>query len=63
MSKDLYFSATQPRSPDCWNGWMFRNSQLINETKTWMVLGGADDYTRAEPCLDLGEKLRQTEEI
>ena len=64
ISKDLYFAATQPRYPDCWGCWtMFRNPQPIKETKTWMVLGGSDDYTRAEPCVELGKKLKQMVEI
>lgn len=58
VSKDLYFAAAQPRTPDCWSAGMFRNPQPIKETKTWMVLGGADDYTRAEPCVDLGKKFK-----
>ena len=58
VSKDLYFAAAQPRSPDCWNVGMFRNPQPIKETKTWMVLGGADDYTLAEPCVVHGEKIK-----
>ena len=58
VSKDLYFAAAQPRSLDCWSAEMFRNPQPIKETKTWMVLGGADDYTRAGPCVELGEKIK-----
>ena len=58
VSKNLYFAAAQPRSPDCWNVGMFRNPQPIKETKTWMVLGGADDYTLAEPCVVHGEKIK-----
>ena len=58
VSKDLYFAAAQPRSPDCWSIGMFRNPQPIKETKTWMVLGGKDDYTRAEPCVEMGEKIK-----
>ena len=58
VSKDLYFAAAQPRSPDCWNVGMFRNPQPIKETKTWMVLGGADDYTLAEPWVVHGEKIK-----
>jgi hypothetical protein len=58
ISKDLYFAAAQPRAPDCENVSMFRNPQPIKETKTWMVLGGADDYTRAGPCVELGEKIK-----
>ena len=58
VSKDLYFAAAQPRSPDCWSVGMFRNPQPIKETKTWMVLGGADDYTLAEPCVVHGEKIK-----
>jgi len=58
VSKDLYFAAAQPRSPDCEDVGMFRNSKPIKETKTWMVLGGDDDFTRAEPCVDLGKKIK-----
>ena len=58
VSKDLYFAAAQPRSPDCWSIGMFRNPQPIKETKTWMVLGGSDNYTRAEPCVELGKKIK-----
>jgi dienelactone hydrolase len=58
VSKDLYFAASQPRSPDCWSAGMFRNPQPIKETKIWMVLGGADNFTRAEPCVEMGEKIR-----
>ena len=38
VSKDLFFAAAQPQSPDC-TSMMFRNPQPIKETKTWMVLG------------------------
>ena len=58
VGKDLYFAASQPRSPDCWSAGMFRNPQPIKETKIWMVLGGADNYTRAEPCVEIGEKYK-----
>ncbi len=58
VSKDLYFAASQPRSPDCWSVGMFRNPQPIKETKIWMVLGGKDDYTRAEPCVEMGKKIK-----
>jgi len=37
---------------------MFLNPQPIKETKTWMVLGGADDFTRADRCVDLGKKYK-----
>ena len=57
VSKDLYFAASQPRSPDCWSAGMFRNPQPIKETKIWMVLGGSDNFIRAEPCVDMGEKI------
>ena len=57
VSKDLYFAAAQPRSPDCTTS-MFRNPQPIKETKTWMVLGGADDYTLAEDCVEQGERIK-----
>ena len=58
ISKDLYFAAAQPRAPDCENVSMFRNPQPIKETKTWMVLGGKDDYTLAEHCVIQGEKIK-----
>ena len=58
VNKDLYFAASQPRSPDCWSAGMFRNPQPIKETKIWMVLGGADNYTRSEPYVLLGEKCQ-----
>ena len=57
VSKDLYFAAAQPRSPDCTTN-MFRNPQPIKETKTWMVLGGADDYTLAADCVEQGERIK-----
>ena len=57
VSKDLYFAAAQPRSPDCTTN-MFRNPQPIKKTKTWMVLGGADDYTLAEDCVEQGERIK-----
>ena len=58
VSKDLYFAAAQPRSPDCWSIGMFRNPQPVKETKTWMVLGGKDDYTLAKHCVTQGEKIK-----
>ena len=58
VSKDLYFAAAQPRAPDCWSIGMFRNPQPIKETKTWMVLGGKDDYTLAKHCVTQGEKIK-----
>ena len=57
VSKDLYFAAAQPRSPDCTTN-MFRNPQPIKETKTWMVLGEADDYTLAEDCVEQGKRIK-----
>tara|TARA_B100001093_G_C26742271_1_gene977205 strand:- start:160 stop:1176 length:1017 start_codon:yes stop_codon:yes gene_type:complete len=57
VSKNLYFAAAQPRSPDC-TSMMFRNPQPIKETKTWMVLGEADDYTLAEDCVEQGKKIK-----
>ena len=59
VDKNLYFAAAQPRSPPCWSIGMFKNPTPTPETKTWMVLGGADDYTAAEPCVELGKKLKQ----
>ena len=58
ISKDLYFAAAQPLYPDCEDVGMFRNPQPIKETKTWMILGGLDNYTRPEPCVDLGNKIK-----
>ena len=58
VSEDLYFAAAQPRSPDCWSIGMFRNPQPIKETKTWLVLGGKDDYTLAKHCVIQGEKIK-----
>jgi len=58
VSEDLYFAAAQPRSADCWSIGMFRNPQPIKETKTWMVLGGKDDYTLAKNCVIQGEKIK-----
>jgi len=57
-SKDLYFAAALPRTVGCWSVGMFLNPQPIKETKTWMVLGGADDFTRADRCVDLGKKYK-----
>ena len=57
VSKDLYFAVAQPRSPDCTTN-MFRNPQPIKETKTWMVLGEADDYTLAEDCVEQGKRIK-----
>ena len=58
ISKDLYFAATLPRTVGCWSVAMFLNPQPIKETKTWMVLGGADDYTLAEDCVEQGERIK-----
>ena len=58
ISKDLYFAAAQPLYPDCEDVGMFRNPQPTKETKTWMILGGVDNYTRAEPCVELGKKIK-----
>jgi dienelactone hydrolase len=58
VSKDLYFAAAQPRSPPCRDIGMFVNPQPIKETKTWLVLGGADNYTLPGPCVELGEKYK-----
>ena len=55
IDKSLFFAAAQPRSPPCWSIGMFKNPTPTPETKTWMVLGGADDYTAAEPCVELGK--------
>ena len=59
VSKDLYFAAAQLRSPDCWCAGMFRNPQPIKETKTLMVLGGTNNFTRAEPCIEHGKNIKQ----
>ena len=37
---------------------MFVNPQPIKETKTWMVLGGADNFTLVKDCGLLGEKYK-----
>ena len=38
---------------------MFKNPTPTPETKTWMVLGGADNlFTAAEPCVELGKKIK-----
>ena len=58
IDKNLFFAAAQPRSPPCWSIGMFNNPTPIPETKTWMVLGGADNYTAAEPCVELGKKIK-----
>ena len=58
ISKDLYFAASMPLYPDCEDVGMFRNPQPTKETKTWMILGGSDNYTRAEPCVELGKKIK-----
>ena len=58
VSEDLYFDAAQPRSPPCWGIGMFKNPQPIKETKTWMVLGGADDYTLAKHCEEIRKKYK-----
>ena len=58
VSKALYFAAAQPRSPECWMSGMFANPTPIRETKTWLVVGGADDYTLAGPCVEIGEKIK-----
>ena len=57
IDKNLYFAAAQPQSPDC-TAMMFKNSRPIKETKTWLVLGGSDDYTLAEDCVVYGEKIK-----
>ena len=58
VSKDLYFAAAQPRSPDCRITGMFENPTPIKETKTWLVHGLADDYTLAGPCEDFAKKMQ-----
>ena len=58
IDKNLFFAAAQPRSPPCWSIGMFKNPTPTPETNTWMVLGGADDYTAAEPCVELGKKIK-----
>ena len=58
ISKDLFFAASMPLYPDCEDVGMFRNPQPTKETKTWMILGGSDNYTRAEPCVELGKKIK-----
>ena len=63
IDKNLFFAAAQPRSPPCWSIGMFKNPTPTPETNTWMVLGGADDYTAAEPCVELGKKIKANEAI
>ena len=58
MSKDLYFAAAQPRSPECRVVGMFENPTPTPETKTWLVHGLADDYTLAGPCEDFAKKMQ-----
>ena len=58
VNKDLYFAAAQPRSSPCRDIGMFINPQPIKETKTWLVLGGADNYTLPGPCVELGKKYK-----
>ena len=57
ISKDLYFAAAQPRSPECGMTGMFRNPQPIKETKIWYVHGMADDLTLNGPCVELAKKM------
>ena len=58
VSKDLYFAAAQPRSPECRVVGMFENPTPMPETKTWLVHGLADNYTLAGPCADLAKKMQ-----
>ena len=51
VSKDLYFAAAQPRSPECGVTGLFRKPQPINETKMWYVHGKADDFTSYKQCV------------
>ena len=37
---------------------MFENPTPIPETKVWLVLGGADDYTLPGPCVEYGKKVK-----
>ena len=57
ISKDLYFVAAQPRSPECGITGMFRNPQPIKETKIWYVHGKADDFTSYSQCVELAKKI------
>jgi len=57
VSKDLYFAAAQPRSPECGMTGMFRNPQPIKETKMWLVHGMADDLTLNGPCVEQAKKM------
>ena len=57
VSKDLYFAASQPRSPECGMTGMFRNPQPIKETKIWYVHGKADDFTSYKQCVELAKKM------
>ena len=58
VSKDLYFAASQPRSPECGMTGMFRNPQPIKETKIWMVNGSIDDASHAHICEEYGAKMK-----
>ena len=57
VSKDLYFAAAQPRSPECGMTGMFRNPQPVKETKMWLVHGLADDLTLSGPCVEQAKKI------
>jgi len=58
VSKNLYFAAAQPRSPECGVTGMFRNPQPIKETKIWYVHGKADDFTSYKQCEELAKKMK-----
>ena len=58
VSKDLYFVAAQPRSPECGVAGMFRNPQPIKKTKIWYVHGKADDFTSYKQCVELAKKIK-----
>ena len=57
VSEDLYFTAAQPRSPECGVTGMFRNPQPIKETKIWYVHGKDDDFTSYKKCVELAKKM------
>ena len=58
ISKDLYFAASQPRSPDCWSTGMFINPQPIKKTKVWLIHGLSDNHNLAVHCEDLAKKMQ-----
>ena len=58
INKDLYFTASLPRSVECRQSGFFRNPQPIKETKILMVNGKIDDASHAHICEEYGEKMK-----